>query len=190
MIYGYTRVSTRKQVDGYGLEVQKNEILSKYPTATIIIEQYTGTKLDRPIFNNLLDSLESNDILVVSKLDRFARNTVEGIKVVEQLFKKKVAIHILNIGLLEDTPMGRFFLTTMLAVAELERNMIIERTQTGKELARLRKDYKEGRPRKYTDEDLENAVFLLSFHSYREVISITGISKSTLVRARKTIKNC
>ena len=189
MIYGYTRVSTRKQVDGYGLEVQKNDILSKYPTATIINEQYTGTKLDRPIFNNLLDSLESNDILVVSKLDRFARNTVEGIKVVEQLFKKKVAIHILNIGLLEDTPMGRFFLTTMLAVAELERNMIIERTQTGKELARLRKDYKEGRPRKYTDEDLENAVFLLSFHSYREVISITGISKSTLVRARKTIKN-
>ena len=189
MIYGYTRVSTRKQVDGYGLEVQKKDILSKYPTATIINEQYTGTKLDRPIFNNLLDSLESNDILVVSKLDRFARNTVEGIKVVEQLFKKKVAIHILNIGLLEDTPMGRFFLTTMLAVAELERNMIIERTQTGKELARLRKDYKEGRPRKYTDEDLENAVFLLSFHSYREVISITGISKSTLVRARKTIKN-
>lgn len=189
MIYGYTRVSTRKQVDGYGLEVQKNEILSKYPSATIINEQYTGTKLDRPVFNKLLESLRSDDILVVSKLDRFARNTVEGIKVVEQLFKKKVAIHILNIGLLEDTPMGRFFLTTMLAVAELERNMIVERTQTGKELARLRCDYKEGRPRKYTDEDLNNAVYLLSCHSYREVIAITGISKSTLVRARKSLKN-
>lgn len=44
MIYGYTRVSTRKQVDGYGLEVQRNEILGKYPTAAIIEEQYTGTK--------------------------------------------------------------------------------------------------------------------------------------------------
>ena len=128
MIYGYTRVSTKKQVDGYGLEVQKNEILLKYPNAIIIDEQYTGTKLDRPIFNDLLNKLDANDILVVSKLDRFARNTVEGIKVVEKLFKKKVAIHILNIGLLEDTPMGRFFLTTMLAVAELERNMIVERT--------------------------------------------------------------
>lgn len=189
MIFGYTRVSTRKQVEGYGLEVQKNEILSKYPTATIIDEQYTGTRLDRPIFNELLDSLQADDILVVSKLDRFARNTVEGIKVVEQLFKKKVAIHILNIGLLEDTPMGRFFLTTMLAVAELERNMIVERTQTGKELARLRCDYKEGRPKKYTDEELSNAIFLLSFHSYREVVTITGISKSTLVRARKSLKN-
>lgn len=132
MIYGYTRVSTRKQVDGYGLEVQKKEILSKYSSAIIIEEQYTGTKVNRPLFNELLNKLEANDILVVSKLDRFARNTVEGIKVVEQLFKKKVAIHILNVGLLEDTPMGRFFLTTMLAVAELERNMIVERTQTGK----------------------------------------------------------
>lgn len=84
--------------------------------------------------------------------------------------------------------MGRFFLTTMLAVAELERNMIVERTQTGKELARLRCDYKEGRPKKYTNEELENAIFLLSFHSYREVIAITGISKSTLVRARKAFK--
>lgn len=189
MIYGYTRVSTKKQVDGYGLEVQKNEIISKYPSAVIIEEQFTGTKLNRPVFNDLLNKLQEDDILVVSKLDRFARNTVEGIKVVEQLFTQKVAIHILNIGLLEDTPMGRFFLTTMLAVAELERNMIVERTQTGKELARLRCDYKEGRPKKYTNEELENAIFLLSFHSYREVIAITGISKSTLVRARKAFKN-
>lgn len=88
MIYGYTRVSTKKQVEGYGLEVQKNEIANKYPTAVILEEQYTGTKLDRPIFNELLDKLQADDILVVSKLDRFARNTVEGIKVVEQLFKK------------------------------------------------------------------------------------------------------
>ena len=188
MIYGYTRVSTKKQVEGYGLEVQKNEITSKYPTAQIVEEQFTGTKLDRPIFNELLTKLQTGDILVVSKLDRFARNTVEGIKVVEELFKKNVAIHILNIGLLEDTPMGRFFLTTMLAVAELERNMIVERTQTGKELARLRHDYKEGRPRKYTKDELDNAVYLLRLHSYREVIAITGISKSTLVRAKKTPK--
>ena len=188
MIYGYTRVSTKKQVEGYGLEVQRNEIINKYPSAVIIEEQYTGTKMDRPVFNDLLSKLHEDDILVVSKLDRFARNTVEGIKVVERLFTQKVAIHILNIGLLEDTPMGRFFLTTMLAVAELERNMIVERTQTGKELARLRNDYKEGRPKKYTNEEVENAMLLLSFRSYREVIEITGISKSTLVRARKASK--
>lgn len=188
MIYGYTRVSTRKQLEGNSLIVQKNEILEKYSSATIIEEQYTGTKLNRPLFNELLNKLKPNDILVVSKLDRFARNTVEGIKVVEQLFKKKIAIHILNIGLLEDTPMGRFFLTTMLAVAELERNMIVERTQTGKEIARLKKDYKEGRPKKYTEDELKNAILLLSSNSYKEVIKITGISKSSLVRAKNSLK--
>lgn len=185
MIYGYTRVSTRKQLDGYGLDVQKKEILEKYPNAIIYEEQYTGSKLERPIFTHLLLQLKENDILVVSRLDRFARNTVEGIKVVEELFKRKISIHILNVGLLEDTPMGRFFLTTMLAVAELERNMIIERTQTGKELARQNPNFKDGRPKKYTEEELEDAIRLLEIFSYSEVVRQTGISKSTLVRAMK-----
>jgi DNA invertase Pin-like site-specific DNA recombinase len=154
MIYGYTRVSTRKQVDGYGLEAQRQEILSKYPNAYIFEEQYTGSKMERPIFTKLINQLKENDVLVVAKLDRFARTTIEGIKVVEELFKRKISIHILNVGLLEDTPMGRFFLTTMLAVAELERNMIIERTQSGKELARQDPNFKDGRPPKYPQEEL------------------------------------
>lgn len=57
MIYGYTRVSTRKQLEGNSLIVQKNEILEKYSSATIIEEQYTGTKLNRPLFNELLNKL-------------------------------------------------------------------------------------------------------------------------------------
>lgn len=187
MIYGYTRVSTKKQLDGYSLEVQKNEILNKYPTAKILEEQYTGSKLDRPVFTELFNSLKENDILVVSRLDRFARNTTEGIKVVEDLFKRKVSIHILNIGLLEDTPMGKFFLTTMLAIAELERNMIIERTQSGKELAKLKEDFKDGRPRKYTDEELIEAVLLLEEFTYKQVVELTGISKSTIIRAKKLL---
>ena len=186
MVYGYTRVSTKKQLDGYGLDVQKNEILEKYPTAIIYEEQYTGAKLDRPVFTNLLSILKENDVLVVAKLDRFARTTIEGIKVVEELFKRKISIHILNVGLLEDTPMGRFFLTTMLAVAELERNMIIERTQSGKELARQNPNFKDGRPPKYTQEELYNALILLQTHSYSQVIKATGISKSTLIRAKQS----
>lgn len=188
MIYGYTRVSTKKQIDGYGLEVQRQEILEKYPNALIFEEQYTGAKLDRPIFNNVLSQLQENDILVVSRLDRFARNTFEGIKVVQNLFQRKISIHILNIGLLEDTTMGRFFLTTMLAVAELERNLIIERTQNGKELARLNPNYKEGRPKKYTDAEINYALYLLKKHSYSEVVKLTGISKSTLIRAKQVAK--
>ena len=187
MIYGYTRVSTRKQLDGYGLDVQKKEIWEKYPGIPISEEQYTGTKVERPIFDDLLSKLQRNDTLVVAKLDRFARNTVEGIMVVEDLFRRGIAIHILNIGLLEDTPMGRFFLTTMLAVAELERNIIVERTQSGKAIAKQNPDFKDGRPRKYTDEQLIEAVLLLDEFSYKQVVQLTGISKSTLIRARKDL---
>ena len=65
--------------------------------------------------------------------------------------------------------------------------MIIERTQNGKELARQQEGYKEGRPRKYTDEQLIEAVLLLEEFSYRDVVELTGISKSTIIRARKTL---
>ena len=84
--------------------------------------------------------------------------------------------------------MGRFFLTTMLAVAELERNMIIERTQTGKELARQNPDFKDGRPKKYSDDELIEAVLLLDEFSYSQVVNLTGISKSTLIRAKRLLK--
>ena len=75
------------------------EILEKYPNAEVYEEQYTGSKMERPVFSTLISKLKSGDLLVVSRLDRFARNTTEGIRVVEDLFKRKVSIHILNIGL-------------------------------------------------------------------------------------------
>lgn len=78
----------------------------------------------------------------MTKLDRLARNTREGIEVIEKLFAKNVKVHVLNVGLLENTTMGRFFLTTLLAVAEMERNLIIERTQEGKVIAKQRADFR------------------------------------------------
>lgn len=88
MIYGYTRVSTKGQAkEGNGLEAQKRDF-KKYENAKIFEESYTGTKVERPVFNKVLEQLQEGDTLVVSKLDRLARNTVEGIKIVEDLFKK------------------------------------------------------------------------------------------------------
>lgn len=186
-IYGYCRVSSKKQiVEGNGLDVQENEILEKYENAIIKKEQFTGTTTERPIFQNVIHELETGDTLVVTKLDRLARNTVEGIEIVQQLFEKGVAVHVLNVGLLENTSMGKFFLTTLLAVAEMERNTILERTQAGKEIARTKEGYREGRPQKYTPEQLEYAMELLKTNSYTQVEKMTQISKSTLTReARK-----
>lgn len=186
MIYGYCRVSSKGQLDNNSFEQQETEILNKYENAVIIKEQFTGTTTDRPKFNELIESLQENDILVVSKLDRLARNTVEGIEIVEKLFSKGVSVHVLNVGLLENTTMGRFFLTTLLAVAEMERNMIIERTQNGKAIAKTKPGFKEGRPQKYTQKQLDNALLMLSVNggdkSYNEVAELVGISKSTLIR--------
>lgn len=188
MIYGYARVSTKSQINNNSFEEQSGEILSKYPTAEIKLEQYSGKTTDRPILNALICDLQGGDVVVVTKLDRLARSTTEGIKLIQDLFIKGVSVHILNIGLLEDTPCGKFFITTLLAVAELERTQIVERTQRGKEIARTKDGFKEGRPRKYNDDYLKNAVKLLESHSYAKVSKMTGMSKSTLQRAKRELK--
>lgn len=186
MIYGYARVSSKGQLDNNSLEQQETEILSKYNNVEIVKEQFTGTTTDRPKFNELMNLLEVNDILVVTKLDRFARNTEEGIHLVKELFAKGVSVHVLNVGLLENTTMGQFFITTLLAVAEMERNMIIERTQAGKAIAKTKDGFIEGRPQKYTKKQLDNALSMLGVNggdkSYNEVAELLGISKSTLIR--------
>ena len=193
-IIGYARVSTKSQAkEGNSLEQQKEEILNKYNTAEVFSESYTGTKTDRPIFNKIINELHEGDTLVVTKLDRLARNTVEGIQVIENLFNKSVSVHVLNVGLLENTTMGKFFLTTLLAVAEMERNTIIERTQAGKEIAKAKEGFKEGRPKKFTSKQLDHALSMLSInggsYSYSEVEEITNISKSTLTRECRKRKN-
>ena len=145
MIYGYARVSSRSQLDNNSIEQQEQEIKARYPDAEMHHEQFTGTTVNRPVFQEVIEKMQSGDILAVTKLDRFARNTVEGLETVKALFARGIAVHVFNIGLLEDTSMGQFFLTLMLAVAELERNNIVERTQNGKAVARNNPDYREGR---------------------------------------------
>ncbi len=68
------------------------------------------------------------------KLEQVARNTKEGIEIIESLFQKCVTVHVLNIGLLEDATMKRFFLRTLLAVTEMERNLIVERHRKVRDL--------------------------------------------------------
>jgi DNA invertase Pin-like site-specific DNA recombinase len=182
-IIGYCRVSSKTQeINGNGLEVQKTEILNKYENAEIKQEQYSGKTKDRPIFQEVINKLQSGDMLVVSKLDRLARNTKEGIEIIEYLFSKNVSVHVLNVGLLENTSMGKFFLTTLLAVAEMERNTILERTQAGKEIAKQNPDFTEGRPKVYTDHQLDWCMELLKNNSLKKVEKMTKISESTIKR--------
>ena len=146
MIYGYARISAKVQLKGNSLEEQKNE-LRKNGCQVIVEEQFTGKTTARPKFEDLiLNQLKPGDTLVVTRLDRLARNVTEGVSTIRGLFAKNVRVHVLNVGLLENTAMGNFFITTLLAVAELERCMILERTAAayGQEISQLsRKTIKE-----------------------------------------------
>jgi DNA invertase Pin-like site-specific DNA recombinase len=153
---GYGRVSTKgQQRDGNSLEDQRSK-LEDAGCDEIILEAYTGTKMDRPKFTKLLAELEAGDTLVVTKLDRFARTASEGSALVKELLERGVAVHILNMGLIENTPTGRLILNVLLSFAEFERDMIVERTSEGKALARATNpDYKEGRKALEIPEDFE-----------------------------------
>lgn len=190
MIYGYARVSTVKQMkNGNSIDEQKAKLIEA-GAQEIITDSYTGTKMERPNFTALLERLQPGDKLIVTKLDRFARTAVEGGAIVKALHEKGVTIHILNMGIADNTPMGRLMVTMLLAFAEFERDMIVERTQGGKDIARASGKRVDGRPKKYKPEQMTHALALLEDHSYTEVEEMTGISKSTLVReTRKTKLN-
>ena len=186
MIYGYARVSTATQGrDGNSLEEQV-AALTAYGCQEIIQEAFTGKTMDRPAFQELMGKLTASNTLVVTKLDRFARTAISGVQTVRDLFQRGVKVHILNMGLVENTLTGNLILTVMLAFAEYERGMIVERTQTAKQLLRQNPDFKDGRPKKFTDAQISLALDLLAAgKSYGQVQKMTGISKSTLIRAKR-----
>jgi len=186
MVYGYGRVSTIKQEKRGNSLDEQTAMLKAAGAQEIVTDSYTGTKMDRPQFTALLDRLREGDKLIVTKLDRFARTAVEGGQIVKELHEKGVTIHILNMGIADNTPMGKLMVTMLLAFAEFERNMIVERTQGGKAIARANGKRVDGRPKKFTPQQMEHAMNLLdSGNSYTAVEAMTGISKSTLVRAHR-----
>ena len=188
MIYGYARVSTATQGrEGNSLEDQV-AAMEKYGCHEIVKEAFTGKTMERPKFQSLLEVLQEGDTLVVCKLDRFARTAIEGVQTVRELFERGIRVHILNMGLIENTLTGNLILTVMLAFAEYERGTIVERTQTGKAVARLDPNFKDGRPKKFSPEQIQLALSLLDQgKTYRQITTMTGISKSTLIRARQRV---
>lgn len=191
MIYGYCRVSTKGQAkDGNSLEAQEKAV--REAGATIIFQDaFTGTKADRPQLNEMMASVVEGDKIIVTKLDRLARSARQGLDIVDQIISKGATIHILNMGVLDNTPTGKLIRTIFFAFAEFERDMIVERTQEGKAIAKATKGdtFTEGRPKKYDNMKIEAALELLETKSYTEVAKITGISKSTLIRAKREITN-
>lgn len=187
MIYGYARVSTKGQArDGNSLKAQ-NDVLKERGAKKIFTDSFTGTKINRPELGKLLSMLKPGDTFIVTKLDRVARSAVQGIEFIEKLLNKGIIVNVLNIGVMDDSPSGKLMRTVFFAFAEFERDMIVQRTQEGKTIARETKpDYKEGR----------HNVQVENFESYKKRVQsgeITvaqaakelGISRRTWYNLRK-----
>ena len=185
-IYGYARVSTKGQAkDGNSLEAQE-KALREAGATEVFSDTFTGTKTDRPKFDWLIhEKLQKGDTLIVTKLDRFARSMTQGSELVTELINRGIRVHILNIGIMDNKPSSKLIRNIFFAFAEFERDMIVERTQEGKAIAKQNPDFKEGRPQKFDEMQIENAMKLLDQYSYNQVVKLTGISKSTLIRAKK-----
>lgn len=143
--YGYGRVSSvGQQLNGNSLEEQE-KALRDAGADEIVLECFTGTKIERPLFTPLLEKLKEGDTLFVTKLDRFARASDAG-KLIEELVNRGVTVNILNFGVANNSPTGKLMLNIIFSFAQYERDMIWERTQEGK-MAKRAKDpnYKEGR---------------------------------------------
>lgn len=189
MIYGYARVSTKLQAsDGNSLEAQALQ-LKQAGASKIYKDAFTGTKAARPELDKLKEVLRKGDRIIVTKLDRLARSTEDGLNLVKHWHDQGISIHVLNMGLIDSTPSGKLILTVMLAFAEFERDMICERTQEGRAIVRLDPEYKEGRKKKFTRQQIAHALDLLENNSYTQVVKMTGISKSTFIRANNDKKD-
>lgn len=156
MIYGYARVSTKGQDRyGNGLDVQEKQ-LTEAGAEKVYYESFTGTSKHRPQLDSLLSTIQTGDTLMVTKLDRIARSTRDGLDIIDSLLSKGVNINILNMGKFDNSPTGKLMRTIFLAFAEFERDMIITRTAEGKQICKeTNPDWREGR-RRIENSDFEN----------------------------------
>ncbi|GIN62769.1 DNA invertase [Robertmurraya siralis] len=177
MIVGYARVSTEDQ----NLAMQL-DALTNAGCFEIFEEKMTGTKRDRPALNEMLKMLREGDRVVVYKLDRISRSTKHLIELAELFEEKGVEFVSLQDSIDTSTAMGRFFFRVMASIAELERDIISERTKSGLAAARAR-GRNGGRP---TADKKKVQLAIKMYHSkdysINQIVQATGISQATLYR--------
>ena len=178
-IYGYCfMVSTRGKYEEK-LAEQEKAIKELYPEAEIIKEVMGYEKYKRLKFNDLVDKCEKGDIIVCSGLEKYCKSTKEIISVSDKLLSKGVKVHIINIGILDDSATGKFIYKTLQAFNQFQHECKLDKMNM------VRNPENIGRRKKYTKEQLDKAIKLLDEHSYLEVSEITGISTATILREKR-----
>lgn len=188
MIYGYARVSTSGQyLYGTSMDTQEQQLRSAGATV-IYKDAFTGTEEHRPQLDKLLDELQPGDTIVFTKLDRVARSVRAGLNLIDTLLEKGVVIEILNMGKFDSTPAGKLMRTVFFGFAEFERDMIVQRTQEGKAIARQKPGYREGRKPVEYDSELFESLYsdvLLGALSVTDAAERLGVSRAKWYRIVK-----
>jgi Site-specific recombinases, DNA invertase Pin homologs len=176
MLIGYARVSTQDQ----NLELQV-DALTKAGCKKIFDDKISGSRAERPGLTKALEMLREDDTLVVWKLDRLGRSVKNLVNLVGELHKQGIQFKSLTDAIDTGTPSGRFF-HVMASLAEMERELTVERTRAGLEVAR-QLGRKGGRKRQMTDSKIESAKKLLANGvPPRDVAKNLGVSVPTLYR--------
>jgi DNA invertase Pin-like site-specific DNA recombinase len=181
VIIGYARVSTQDQ----NIDMQI-DALKQYGCEVIYQEKITGRKKERPQLDELLKVIRPGDKVIIYKLDRISRSTKHLIELSELFEKKDVQFVSIHDSIDTTTHMGRFFFRTMSSIAELERDIISERTKAGLNAARAR-GRKGGRPEADKKKvQLALKMYRSTEYSISQIVQATGISQATLYRKLST----
>lgn len=177
MLIGYARVSTQDQ----NLDLQI-DALAKAGCKKIFDDKISGSRSERPGLTQSLEILREGDTLVVWKLDRLGRSVKHLVDLVSTLHKQGIHFKSLTDSIDTGTPSGRFFFHVMASLAEMERELTVERTRAGLEIAR-QLGRKGGRKRQMTTSKIESAKQLLANGvPPRDIAKNLGVSVPTLYR--------
>lgn len=180
---GYARVSTQDQT----LEAQKEALLNA-GADLLFTEKVSGANRNRPRLSALLDSLQQGDLVLVTRLDRFARSTLDMLTLTEAITAKGAAFRSLAEPWADTTtPHGRMIVTVLAGVAEFERSLIRQRTGEGRERAKSQ-GVRFGRPPALTPAQQGEALRLAEAKGNRYAAEIMKVSLATIERIRARAK--
>ncbi|MBE7128102.1 recombinase family protein [Bacillus mycoides] len=177
MIFGYARVSTKKQ----SLDMQLDE-LKRYGCEEIITEKESGAKKDRKELQLLLSKLRKDDTLVVYKLDRLGRTMHQLVNLLQEFNEKGIHFVSIKDGIDTSTTMGRFLFHIFGAMAEMEREVINERVISGVAAAKAR-GREGGRKKAHTPQQIQGMMEMLATGKTKvEVCEMFDVARATLYR--------
>ena len=177
MKIGYVRVSTTEQNT-----VRQEILMEELGVDEIYIDKASGKNIDRPQLKAMMEFVRKGDVVIVESISRFARNTRDLLDLVAKLHDKEVVFISKKEAIDTTTPTGKFMLTIFGAVAELEREYILQRQREGIAVAKAQGKYKGRKPKAYPDFDKVIAKWKKGEITAVKAASMLGMSKSTFYR--------